>query len=62
MITYPSDIYTLEERQKKAIEEKKGISNGETIILLNETKGWGSKSIEKLYLAIQESKLISCPR
>jgi NAD-dependent DNA ligase len=63
-VSYPSDLYSLEERQHKAIEQKKTLQphDDSPPFLLSEAKGWGPVSIRNLYAAIDQSRSITCPR
>jgi NAD-dependent DNA ligase len=71
-VTYPSDLYTLEDRQRDAMEKKKrrisegggtGDGEGGAPVLLSELRGWGPVSIQKLYKAIDQSRQsLSCAR
>lgn len=61
IIRTPADIFTLEERNKKLRDDLFAALDDGSIYLENR-EGWGKKSVENLFKAINERRDISLPR
>lgn len=61
IIRNPVDIFTLEKRNKKLRDDLFATLDDGSIYLENR-EGWGKKSVEKLFNAINERRRISLPR